>query len=824
MKQLHIILLLICVPFFGAKQLCAQISVSSNASVVPVVNKAFEMKGVEISNITFTGSAAQIGYFKGARNAIGIDSGLVMSSGIAKGIQTGNLSEKMGTGTTDEDLQKIGKYILGLYGATGEQDRFVEPLDAVTIEFDLVSVNKEVSLKYAFASKEHEAGPLEATADLMGIFIAGPGISGAYSSPAEFPNGSALISNVPGTNPAEPVSVTSVNRFENSSFFLNNPQPNPPNGPRQNPENPFPGYTSVFTINLQVETCTKYHIKLAVSDGYEPGNNNGDTFDGALFLNATAFEKPKYDFTLFEKESTIPSTRMVEDCKPLDLEIRRFQEITLQDTVFLSFANVSEVKNADMVSPVSRVIFAPGESSIRLTLSALDDGLVEAIENGFIQFDYRYGCLGYEEKIAFTLEDVPPIVAQRVSPFNTPVNCLGEEITLEVSATGGFENQLLYSWKKDGVITGDAGPVYNDIPTATITEYAVSVSDGCNNETSIQFTASVKVNDSIDIVLADTLGSACAGSSFSVSPTAIEGGSGVYTYLWEYGAGDSATGPSLIFIPNEAGFVYFTVADDCNMVAKDSTYIGVGQQRDIRLEVSADTMVCAGQPVNLTATASGGTGNLSYSWPAQNKNTSSITYVPNRSQRVEVVVTDDCQVTNSDDIVVDVNNVLADYEYFYENSDALFLDSYSVGEGLILEWIINDSLVSQAAQLELPVPSYNDNLNVKLRVTDFLGCQDSLEHVISPPLNVYMPNAFTPDNDGYNDTYKVVAEDLESFRMTIYDRWGRVVFESDDITKGWDGYLPESRERALGMYAVHVVAVRNSKSRYDGYGSIAVLY
>lgn len=824
MKHTRHICIAICALFFSVQLLHAQITVESNPAVIPVVEKAFKMKGVEISNITFSGAATQIGYFKGARNAIGIDSGLVMSSGVAKGIQTGDLSEQMGTGNTDADLQKIGKDLLGKYGATGEQDRFVEPLDAVTIEFDIISVNKQVSLQYAFASKEYEGGIKESTADLMGVFIAGPGISGVYSSPAEFPNGSQVVSVVPGTNPPEPVSVTSVNRDENSGFFLNNPQSNPPNGPRQNPENPFPGYTKVFTINLELETCTKYHIKLAVADGYETAGNFGDTFDGALFLNATAFEKKKYGFSFLESGTANASIRMVEDCKPLDLEIKRFREINQQDTVFLSFAAASQVKNADLSSPLTRVIIAPGESSVTLPISAVDDGNAEPLKKGIIQLNYRYGCLAYQEQVNFTLEDVPPIVAQRVSPFNTPVSCLGNEITLEVSASGGFENLLFYSWKKDGVVTGQTGPTYTDVPDKTATEYAVSITDGCDNETSLQFTASVQVNDPIEITLPDTLGSACFGSSFSVSPTQVFGGSGVYTYLWEYGAGETSTDPSLIFVPEGNGFVYFTVNDDCNMSAKDSTYIAVGQQRDIRLEVSADTMVCAGQPVSLRATATGGTGNLTYSWPQQNKTTANITFIPTRSQRVEVIVTDDCQVTNSEEIVVDVNTVLADYEYYYEENDALFLDSYSVGDGLVHEWLINDTVVSEAPQVQLPVPNYNDNLHVKLRVTDILGCSDSLENIISPPLNVFLPNAFTPDNDGFNDTYKVVAEDLESFAMTIYDRWGRIVFETNDITQEWDGFLPESREKALGIYIVHVVAVRNSKSRFDGYGSIAVLY
>lgn len=53
--------------------------------------------------------------------------------------------------------------------------------------------------------------------------------------------------------------------------------------------------------------------------------------------------------------------------------------------------------------------------------------------------------------------------------------------------------------------------------------------------------------------------------------------------------------------------------------------------------------------------------------------------------------------------------------------------------------------------------------------------------------NVFIPNAFSPNNDGYNDEFKVRSSALLSGTLLIYDRWGNKVFESNDLTKGWDG-------------------------------------
>src|SRR5690606_15222487 len=53
----------------------------------------------------------------------------------------------------------------------------------------------------------------------------------------------------------------------------------------------------------------------------------------------------------------------------------------------------------------------------------------------------------------------------------------------------------------------------------------------------------------------------------------------------------------------------------------------------------------------------------------------------------------------------------------------------------------------------------------------------------------YIPNAFTPDGDGLNDVFKPVFSHIDesSYHIRIFDRWGRVVFESDDADEGWRG-------------------------------------
>lgn len=52
---------------------------------------------------------------------------------------------------------------------------------------------------------------------------------------------------------------------------------------------------------------------------------------------------------------------------------------------------------------------------------------------------------------------------------------------------------------------------------------------------------------------------------------------------------------------------------------------------------------------------------------------------------------------------------------------------------------------------------------------------------------LYIPSAFTPDGDGINDIFKSYGFNVQSFKITIFDRWGNVVFKADTIGQGWNG-------------------------------------
>lgn len=85
-----------------------------------------------------------------------------------------------------------------------------------------------------------------------------------------------------------------------------------------------------------------------------------------------------------------------------------------------------------------------------------------------------------------------------------------------------------------------------------------------------------------------------------------------------------------------------------------------------------------------------------------------------------------------------------------------------------------------------------------------------------------IPNAFTPNGDGTNDEFRVAYRSIASFNCHIYDQWGRKVYESTDITKGWDGYVG-NRIGDIGTYFYYIEAVGTDGVEYKKKGSVNLI-
>ena len=93
-------------------------------------------------------------------------------------------------------------------------------------------------------------------------------------------------------------------------------------------------------------------------------------------------------------------------------------------------------------------------------------------------------------------------------------------------------------------------------------------------------------------------------------------------------------------------------------------------------------------------------------------------------------------------------------------------------------------------------------------------CKNTIQHqlTINPLFTLYVPEVFTPNNDGLNDVFlaKGLVDGIGSFEMYIYNRWGEQVFYSADINYGWDGQISNSGNKQSGYYN-YVIFVSDNK-------------
>ncbi len=113
--------------------------------------------------------------------------------------------------------------------------------------------------------------------------------------------------------------------------------------------------------------------------------------------------------------------------------------------------------------------------------------------------------------------------------------------------------------------------------------------------------------------------------------------------------------------------------------------------------------------------------------------------------------------------------------------------------------------------------------------TDQNGCSHFLKTVfIEVQTNecndgtVYLPTGFTPNDDGINDVLYIRSNFITEVYLTIYDRWGEKLFETNDITKGWDGaYKGEQLDQ--GVYGYYMTFKCNNEQESFKKGNITLM-
>lgn len=276
--------------------------------------------------------------------------------------------------------------------------------------------------------------------------------------------------------------------------------------------------------------------------------------------------------------------------------------------------------------------------------------------------------------------------------------------------------------------------------------------------------------------------SICSGQGLTLDASAANGTS----YLWSTGS----TGATIV--ANQIGIYWCEVnKDGCTF--RDSLTITSIKPSPV-VNLGADQTVCEGIQVRLDATYTGAT----YLW--QDGNTNPVYTVNTQGTYHVRLDLNGCK--KSDTIKVN---------YILKPAISLGPDQLICQGKTITLRPATDPSMQLTWQDGSNGPTYNVTQPGIYSLTAVNSCGSSYDEVKFTPgtCTIYVPSAFTPDNNGRNDEFKVLGTDLISqFNMRIFNRYGQIIFETSDKNKGWDGKVKGSPSSAGGY--VYVVRYKDS--------------
>lgn len=331
----------------------------------------------------------------------------------------------------------------------------------------------------------------------------------------------------------------------------------------------------------------------------------------------------------------------------------------------------------------------------------------------------------------------------------------------------------------------------------------------------------VKLNLSNDTILY------CANKSITLKATASGGiTSGNYKYSWSAAGAINTTGrgaSTLNINPQTSKKYYVTVKDTCGLEdVKDSINVTVIYTPPT-LKTSNDTSLCIGDSTVLNAKLTLGLPGYKYKWLPANISGSSINIKPNNRTIYTVTATDSCGIELTQTIIVNVIKTRADFATeTITNNDWSFINTSAEANNYI--WDFGDS-TSLSTDVN-PYHTYEDTgrYNVTLIVKNNKGCVDTLQRyiLVKPGLYFYFPNSFTPNGDGNNDVFAPKGLGIAKYNMNIFNRWGELIYNSNDINQGWDGSTNKAKSQTETYTCVFDVE-DDRGNKYQKIGSIILI-
>ncbi|TND00892.1 MAG: PKD domain-containing protein, partial [Bacteroidetes bacterium] len=426
------------------------------------------------------------------------------------------------------------------------------------------------------------------------------------------------------------------------------------------------------------------------------------------------------------------------------------------------------------------------------------------------------GCSGTDSVTVFVNQ---PVVATAAGATTI---CIGQSASLSATATGGDGNYT-YTWNP-GALTGS--PV--SVSPTTTTTYSVDVTD--SNGCADQQTVIVTVNPPITAAVSQSALSICTGGSTTLGASAT-GGNGVYSYTWSPATGlSSATAQNPVANPIATTTYTVVINDNCGSPVDSATVTVTVNSLPTVTASSLGAGGCAPFCTDFSGQSSGSCTSTLWDFGDGNTNTTSAT--PNHCFNLpgvynsQFTCTDANGCSASSSVAITVTappvasfSVVGGTTVTLQSGTSVQVCFTDNSTGAVSwNWTFNSGTSTSQSPC-FPV-SDTGSYTAILVVTDAQGCTDSTAvtvNVENPCTDLFLPTAFSPNNDGQNDVLYLYGTCIKYMQLEIYSRWGERVFITNDPLIGWDGtWRGQACESAVFTYVLRATLSDDSQIEQQG--------
>ncbi|MEL7530438.1 MAG: gliding motility-associated C-terminal domain-containing protein, partial [Bacteroidota bacterium] len=464
---------------------------------------------------------------------------------------------------------------------------------------------------------------------------------------------------------------------------------------------------------------------------------------------------------------------------------------------------------ADIIASGGTLPYEFSLDSLNFQTSGVFSGLLAGPHSVWVRDDSS--CI---RRIDFQLTQPDSLVMSLDSLVN--VDCNGNATAyIEASALGGTAP---YQYSLDGSVLQSSGRFEN--LSAGSYELVVLDAQGCSDSMQIQITEPdvLRLSSSRTDVI-------CHSEATGSATVVPQGGTPPYQIAWDNGQ-DSLTAINLI-----AGVYQVDVTDSQGCEAQ--AFQAVGEPDTLVLSLlNKEDAFCSWENGAATIAATGGiTAGYQYEWNTNSAQfQAAITDIGTGTYLAQVSDQNGCTDTLSV-FIGDTPPATPDFVSIPDLGDSILLseaniqfNNLSLG-AVSYEWEFGDG---NASVLQDPTHTYVETGLYTIKLTaynEFFVCPNSIEkeiHII-PDGIVYIPTAFSPNDDGRNDAFLVKGEGIVSLSVVIYNRWGRQVGRLESPSDRWDGRLVDGSAAPEGVYTFSAQAIFNSGKILKRGGTVTLI-